>query len=133
VRSWETSFTNEFLTQMERFNGILICTTNRLKDLDSASIRRFNHKIEFRYLTMKGSMIFYNLFLASFTSEGVNDKLEDALSQMTTLTPGDFRVVRDRYSFANKEDINHDELILALQDECRVKETYLPSRKGIGF
>ena len=28
VRSWEISFTNEFLTQMERYRGILICTTN---------------------------------------------------------------------------------------------------------
>ncbi|MEA3280412.1 MAG: AAA family ATPase, partial [Thermodesulfobacteriota bacterium] len=43
-RSWEISFTNEFLTQMERYRGILICTTNRLKGLDNASIRRFNYK-----------------------------------------------------------------------------------------
>ncbi|MBF0241963.1 MAG: AAA family ATPase [Desulfamplus sp.] len=27
-RSWEMSFSNEFLNQMERFRGILICTTN---------------------------------------------------------------------------------------------------------
>ncbi len=40
VRSWEISFTNEFLTRMERFRGILICTTNRVEDLDSASLRR---------------------------------------------------------------------------------------------
>jgi transitional endoplasmic reticulum ATPase len=51
VRSWEISFTNEFLTQMERYRGILICTTNRMTDLDQASIRRFNHKIRFDYLT----------------------------------------------------------------------------------
>ena len=36
--SWEISFTNEFLTRMEHFRGILICTTNRMKDLDGASI-----------------------------------------------------------------------------------------------
>ena len=47
---WEISFTNEFLTQMERYRGILVCTTNRLDDLDPASLRRFNHKIGFDYL-----------------------------------------------------------------------------------
>jgi SpoVK/Ycf46/Vps4 family AAA+-type ATPase len=31
-RSWEISHTNEFLTCMERFRGILICTSNRLKE-----------------------------------------------------------------------------------------------------
>ena len=28
--SWEISLTNEFLTSMERFRGILICTSNRM-------------------------------------------------------------------------------------------------------
>lgn len=132
VRSWEVSFTNEFLTQMERFNGILICTTNRLKDLDSASIRRFNHKIEFRYLTTQGSMIFYNLFLAPLAGVGPDENIKSALSKMTTLAPGDFKAVRDRFLFGNK-DISHDTLTLALQDECRAKEMYLPSRTTIGF
>ncbi len=65
VRSWEISFTNEFLTQMERYRGILICTTNRMTDLDQASIRRFNHKIRFDYLTPEGNRIFYERFLKS--------------------------------------------------------------------
>ena len=62
VRSWEISFTNEFLTQMERYRGILICTTNRMTDLDQASIRRFNHKIRFDYLTPEGNRIFISDF-----------------------------------------------------------------------
>ena len=45
--TWEVSFTNELLAQMERFRGILIGTTDRLLDLDQASIRRFNFKIGF--------------------------------------------------------------------------------------
>jgi transitional endoplasmic reticulum ATPase len=40
---------------MERFRGILICTTNRLMDLDQASIRRFNFKIGFSYLKPEGT------------------------------------------------------------------------------
>lgn len=39
---------NIFLEQMERFDGILIATTNLAENLDSAFSRRFHHKIEFR-------------------------------------------------------------------------------------
>ena len=38
IHSWELSFTNEFLTWMESFDGIQIFTTNRLKDLDLSLI-----------------------------------------------------------------------------------------------
>ena len=133
VRAYEISFTNEFLTQMERFNGILICTTNRLKDLDSASIRRFNHKIEFNYLTAAGNIIFYNLFLAPLSNGGIDEKTKNTLSAMSNLAPGDFKVVRDKYSLANDEKITHDELIAAIQDELRTKEIFSLSRKKIGF
>jgi SpoVK/Ycf46/Vps4 family AAA+-type ATPase len=66
-RSWEISFTNEFLANMERFKGILICTTNRMVDLDQAALRRFTHKIKFNYLTPKGAMIFYDILLEPLT------------------------------------------------------------------
>ncbi|XPV68830.1 MAG: ATP-binding protein [Halarcobacter sp.] len=39
---------NIFLEQIERFDGILIATTNLLETLDKAFSRRFNYKIEFK-------------------------------------------------------------------------------------
>ena len=39
---------NIFLEQMEKFEGILIATTNLVENLDSAFSRRFHHKIEFK-------------------------------------------------------------------------------------
>jgi SpoVK/Ycf46/Vps4 family AAA+-type ATPase len=39
---------NIFLEQIERFDGILIATTNLLESLDKAFSRRFNYKIEFK-------------------------------------------------------------------------------------
>ncbi|AQW86758.1 ATPase, AAA family [Campylobacter pinnipediorum subsp. caledonicus] len=39
---------NIFLEQIERFNGVLIATTNFLQTLDSAFSRRFDYKIEFK-------------------------------------------------------------------------------------
>lgn len=39
---------NIFLEQIERFDGILIATTNLLENIDKAFSRRFNYKIEFK-------------------------------------------------------------------------------------
>jgi SpoVK/Ycf46/Vps4 family AAA+-type ATPase len=39
---------NIFLEQIEKFDGILIATTNMLENIDSAFSRRFNYKIEFK-------------------------------------------------------------------------------------
>ena len=48
--SWEVTQVNEMLTQMESFQGIFIATTNFMTNLDKASIRRFDMKIEFKPL-----------------------------------------------------------------------------------
>lgn len=44
---------NIFLEQIERFDGILIATTNLLESLDKAFSRRFNYKIEFKKPNLK--------------------------------------------------------------------------------
>lgn len=49
-RSWEVTQVNELLTQMERFEGLFICSNNLIDRLDSASIRRFDFKIMLSYL-----------------------------------------------------------------------------------
>ena len=130
--SWEISFTNEFLTQMERFRGILVCTTNRLDDLDSASLRRFNHKIGFDYLTAEGNLLFYDLFLKPLSPGKLDPVLRKELERTENLAPGDFKLVRDRYSFHPRSDINHAVLIDALKNETKLK-TDLRQVKRIGF
>ncbi len=44
---------NIFLEQIEKFDGILIATTNLLESLDTAFSRRFNYKIEFKKPTLE--------------------------------------------------------------------------------
>jgi len=132
VRSWEISFTNEFLTQMERFRGILVCTTNRLEDLDSASLRRFNHKIEFDYLKPEGNIKFYDLFLRELAETPLNTSLNKKLKNINNLAPGDFKVVRERYLFHPQEDITHRLLMDALEAEAYLKNIH-GNRKPIGF
>lgn len=133
IRSWEISRTNEFLTQMERFRGILICTTNMLQGLDSASIRRFNHKIKFDYLQPEGNIIFYQKLLASLVSNPINANIENELRSIRQLTPGDFRIVRDRYSFYKPQEINHQTMVWALSKEASIKQFQRDGGKRIGF
>jgi SpoVK/Ycf46/Vps4 family AAA+-type ATPase len=129
VRSWEISFTNEFLTGMERFRGILVCTTNRLEDLDPASLRRFNFKVGFDYLTPEGNLKFYDLFLKNLTECPLNASSKKELEGIENLAPGDFKVVRDRYSFYPKQDIDHWSLVKALQEEADLKDISRTKRK----
>lgn len=133
IRSFEINRTNEFLTQMERFRGILICTTNMLQGLDGASIRRFNHKIKFDYLKPEGNVIFYKRLLASFTSDPLNENIENELRSIRQLTPGDFRIVRDRYSFYKPQDLSHQILLESLTREAGIKQFQRDGGKRIGF
>ena len=48
------------------------------------------------------------------------------------LAPGDFKVVRDRFSFHPPEELTHQVLIQALKEEARVKNIH-GGGKQIGF
>lgn len=133
VRSFEINRTNEFLTQMERFRGILICTTNMLEGLDGASIRRFNHKIKFDYLKPEGNVLFYQRLLGPLISNPLNEVMEKELQEIRQLTPGDFRIVRDRFSFYPQSEVNHHTLLEALSKECNIKQFQKNGGKRIGF
>ena len=128
--SWELSFTNEFLTWMESFEGIQVFTTNRLKDLDNASLRRFNHKIEFGYLKPDGNIIFYEKLIAPLINRPTDSSTTQLIKGLTGLTPGDFKTVRDMFAF--RKDITHKDLVMALADEARLKDHHA-GIKNIGF
>ncbi len=132
IRSWEISFTNEFLTRMERFRGILVCTTNRLDDLDPASLRRFNFKVGFDYLTPEGNVTFYDLLLKDLAGQPLNTQYINKLKRIENLAPGDFKVVRDRHCFCPHEEITHMLLIDELEVEANLKNSH-GNKKSIGF
>jgi hypothetical protein len=117
---------------MERYRGILICTTNRLKDLDEASIRRFNHKIGFEFLSPEGNSIFYKKMLVPLVGKPPANGSLSQLNNYTNLTPGDFKVVRDRYSFFSKKELSHDILLDAIGEESKIKGMQ-SGNKSIGF
>ena len=120
-RSWEVTQTNEVLTRMERFNGIFIASTNFIKNIDGAAMRRFQFKIEFDYLDNYGKKVFFNRF---FDMELKSDKLDSILN----LSPGDFKSVRDKLELLETE-YTEDVIINELINET----SYKNGNKKIGF
>jgi len=126
--SWEVTGINEMLTQIESYPGIMIATTNLLGRLDSASLRRFDLKLEFRFLQPVQlrrllSAHCRNLKLLPPTSQDLA-----MVESIETATPGDFATVARQHRFQPFR--NAQALVLAVISESDHQITR--SRK-IGF
>ena len=123
-RTYEVRSTNEMLTQLERFRGIVVFTTNRQDDLDPASLRRFSVKLEFDYLDPDGNEVFYDRYLAPMLENGeMTDDQRKELRGLTCLTPGDFKVVRDKHTMIwIPWERTHEVMLRELSGEVRVKQ-----------
>ncbi|KMP10569.1 hypothetical protein UZ36_07230 [Candidatus Nitromaritima sp. SCGC AAA799-C22] len=129
VRSWEKTQVNELLTQMENFNGVLVCATNFLKGLDQAALRRFKFKIEFRPLTAKGNFEMYQTVLQPLIKgKALSLEEESGIKSLNNLTPGDFHVVAEKFSYLESR-LTHRDLISSLINEALFK----PKSGIIGF
>lgn len=122
--SWERSQTNELLTQMESYSGVLVCCTNLLVDLDIAAIRRFAFKVGFKPLSEEGRLV---LFKRYFPEVELTFEVAEQLARLDSLTPGDFKAVlmRTRLSL----EVDAEALVSALADEC----SYKGQGRRIGF
>ena len=127
VYAWERVQTNELLQQMERFEGVLVCATNLVEQLDSAVMRRFTFKVQMSALDDKGKVKFFRRY---FKSDLAADERKRLVS-IPNLTPGDFRTVRERLYFLGKK-IGADNacLLSALEAEVAAKKE---NRALIGF
>lgn len=117
--SWEITAVNEMLTQMERFDGLFICSTNLMQKLDDASLRRFALKIKFDYLRPEQR---WRLFIeqAKRIRRTQENDFRQALNQLSNLTPGDFATVRRQSSLLGAS-LTAAELLQRLQQECKNK------------
>lgn len=126
--SWEVTATNEMLTQMEKFDGIFICSTNLIQHFDAASLRRFTLKIKFDYLTPAQR---WQLFCAHVPRAATQaDRWQSRVEQLRGLLPGDFATVRRQVALLNLR-LTPDEWITRLAQECAAKR--LPGQSTIGF
>ncbi|WP_386692604.1 AAA family ATPase [Lonepinella sp. MS14434] len=117
-RSWERSMVNEMLTQIEKFDGLLVVSTNLMDSLDPAVLRRFDLKLKFDYLTQTQVCE-----LAKCQAENLGIVLNEQdfmrLADIDYLTAGDFAAVARRHQFSSFE--NGKDWVMALAKECELK------------
>jgi SpoVK/Ycf46/Vps4 family AAA+-type ATPase len=118
-RSWEVTQVNEMLVQMENFDGIFIATTNLMENLDSASLRRFDLKLEFGYLKTKQAWQMFNSYCKELKLDKPTCAYKQSIEKLKHLTPGDFAVVVRQNRFRPIKDIK--DFISRLEDEIAVK------------
>ncbi len=122
TRSWEKKFTNEILSQLDDFEGIVLFATNDIAGLDAAAIRRFNFKVLFQPLLPDGVLHFYRMLLESHAAGTLSAEQRERLGRISSLTPGDFAVVRDQCLLSSGKRLTHEELIEALERESEHKQ-----------
>ena len=126
-QSWERSTVNEFLTQMEEFSGILICTTNLRQIMDPAMQRRFHILSEFKPLDSRG---IETLLQTYFSEYDFDQKNLACIERYNTVTPGDFGVLHGKIRFMNKDSITGEKIITEL---CKIQEEKDLNHRSIGF
>lgn len=126
--SWEVSSVNEMLTQMEAFPGVFIATTNLMRGLDQAALRRFDLKVKLGYLKPQQAweLACRHCQALGLPAPSTGDRTE--LASLKQLTPGDFMAVLRQHRFRPLK--SSAALIAALAEECAVKEG---PKRSIGF
>lgn len=125
---WEITKVNEFLTQMEEFKGILICTTNLRKIMDKAMLRRFHICTEFKALNRDG---IEKLLKRYFPSIIFSENQVDSLARYDSVTPGDFGSISGRVRFMSPDKITADYITCELIELQKEKDG--KSGSVIGF
>ena len=97
THTWEVTQINEFLTQMESYEGYLVAATNLLDLTDNACLRRFDLKARLDYMTDAQAEEMYKR-LAQKWKFSVGDEV-NALRKIRNLSPGDFAAIDRRLRF----------------------------------
>lgn len=133
--SWEISQVNEMLTQMESFAGIFIATTNFMDNLDRASIRRFDMKVEFKPLDSTRLIKAFNLYAEHLGLSDCKEFLESSLAKreiekLDNICFGDFALIARGAAFAPLDSAQ--QLLEKLQEEAQLKGLSA-GNKRVGF
>ena len=130
--SWEVTQVNELLTRMERYQGVFICSTNLMDDLDEASVRRFDMKIRFDWMKPNQAWTLFRQVIKDHQGRmpAKNSPWCDRLRQLDQLAPGDFATVVRRSSIMG-DDLTPERLYTGLAEEAGFKKNR--NGKSIGF
>ena len=126
--SWEISQVNEMLVQMENFDGIFIATTNLMDNLDKASLRRFDLKLEFDYLKPTQSWEMFLSYCKELKIRKPSVSFKSGVESLRYLTPGDFAAVVRQNRFRPIKNVK--DFISRLEDEIKVKNVDTSRKMG---
>ena len=126
--SWEITQVNEMLVQMENFDGVFIATTNLMDNLDRASLRRFDLKLEFGYLQPKQAWEMFCSYAKELGLAKPHMSYQSQIGYLRYLTPGDFAAVMRQNRFRPIKDVGS--FVERLKEEVAVKNTL---GKKMGF
>lgn len=130
-RNWEVTQVNEMLQQIEHFDGVLICTTNRIDQMDPAVLRRFSHKVGFCYLRPEQRLaMFFSEFGDAFPEASYGAAASATLCLTDNLAPGDFATARKQFDACGRT-MDLQDLLALLASECEMKPDR--PRRAIGF
>lgn len=119
-QAWEVSQVNEFLTQMEAFEGIFIATTNLVEGIDTAALRRFDYKIHVDYLRSGQLQRVVSEKLVDWgLCQTLEADLARKLSSLSRVSMGDIAALSRRHKISAFG--SPDEFIDALAEEVRLK------------
>ncbi len=128
-QSWQVTQVNEMLVQMEEFDGVFIATTNLIDNLDKASLRRFDLKLEFFALKPKQAWKMFKKYLKLLKLPKADQNDKKAFMDFEHLTPGDFAAVFRQSRFRPIAD--KEAFIDRLKSEVEIKNIH--SEKRLGF
>lgn len=128
--SWERTQVNEFLTQLEEFSGIVICTTNLKDIMDEAMARRFQIKVEFKGLEFEGIKKLLEKYFSSITFSECD---LNRLKGIESVTPGDFGALSGKIRFMRQSEINASFIVNELLEMQTYKNCNGTNSKVIGF
>lgn len=128
TKSWEISQVNEFLVQMESFNGIVVATTNRFDELDQAALRRFDFKMHFDFLNYTQRLALLENVCVQLNIECLEIEVKQKLQSLDRLTAGDFAVIVRQSCFHPFKDVAA--VLKHLMEEMVVK---YKTSQSIGF
>ena len=130
-RSYEVTEVNEMLQQMERHNGVFICTTNLLDRIDQAALRRFTFKIKFMPLTAEQREKMFVTEALGSNAELFTPEARRRLARLEQLCPGDFAAVKRQTDILAAE-FSVEEFLEQLEAEHRIKPE-VREQRSIGF
>ena len=118
-QNWEVTQVNEMLTQMEAYRGIFVATTNLMRNLDQAALRRFDFKLEFGPLLPEQA---WKLFQAHCAQMGLDcpAALKPEIARIRQLAAGDFATAAKQAKIVPFADAAA--LLAALREEGSLKE-----------